>query len=91
MRNKTNSQYCILWIEQDIFDTWGVCKISGKAGTRGKHSWYPCEDRNLAAKLLGEMEYAVRNRGYVYDDVQYAEYFALRPQTVDEVLCSESH
>lgn len=86
MRNKNNTQYCILWIEQDILETWGVYKISGKMGTKGKSSCYPCEDRNLAAKLLGEIEYTIRNRGYVYDDLKSEEYFALRPQTMDEVL-----
>lgn len=86
MRNIKSKQFYLLWMEQDLLEQWGVCKISGHVGGKGRKILQICDSKLAASQLLSDLEYTIRQRGFIYDDLESDDYFSLRPQTLNEVL-----
>lgn len=87
MTNSKTRRFYWLNLQQDLFGTWCVHKVYG--GLTNKHRrdiLIPCSSQTEASKTLTDVEYAKRQRGYIYADINEVEFFALKPQTVEEVL-----
>lgn len=90
MTNPKTLRFYWLNIQQDLFGTWCVHKIYGGLNNhRGREIWIPFENKSEASKALTDTEYLKRQRGYIYSDIKDVEHFALRPQTIKEVLESK--
>lgn len=88
MRHPKSNKFYLLWMEEDLFGQWGIYKIIGNDGKQGRKSISYCDSHQEASLMLSDMEYAIRQRGFIYDDLKSDEYFALRPQTIAEVCAS---
>jgi hypothetical protein len=89
MINPKNQRFYWLMLQQDLFGIWCICKIYG--GLRNNHRrelWIPYETEHEASYALSEIEYFKRQRGYVYAEMPDTNFFALKPQTLAEVLAS---
>ena len=87
MTNPKTLRFYWLNLQQDLFGTWCVHKIyGGLTNHRGREVWIPFKNQADASKALADVEYLKRQRGYVYSDITDVEHFALKPQTIKEVL-----
>jgi len=90
MTNPKTLRFYWLNIQQDLFGTWCMHKIyGGLTNHRGREVWLPFETKSAASKALTDAEYLKRQRGYIYSDIADVEHFALKPQTINEVLASK--
>lgn len=86
MEHPNKNRFYWLIMEQDLFGTWCVKRIFG--GLSNKYSREiitPCQSHIEAAKLLTEIEYIRRQRGYIYGDIKNPDTFTLTPQIISEV------
>ena len=87
MTNPKTLRFYWLNLQQDLFGTWCVHKIyGGLTNHRGREVWISFKNQADASKALADVEYLKRQRGYVYSDITDVEHFALKPQTIKEVL-----
>ena len=87
MTNPKTLRFYWLNLQQDLFGTWCVHKIyGGLTNHRGREVGIPSKNQADASKALADVEYLKRQRGYVYSDITDVEHFALKPQTIKEVL-----
>ena len=89
MINPIKKRFYWLMLQQDLFDKWCVRKIYG--GLNNNHCreiWIPYDTEHEASRALTDAEYLKRQRGYVYSDIEDFRYFALKPQTLNEILAS---
>lgn len=87
MINPVKQRFYWLMIAQDLFNIWCVRKIySGLTNNHCREVWIPFANKQGASKKLTELEYAKRQRGYIYADMQKVEHYHLCPQTLAEVL-----
>ncbi len=71
MQNKQKQRYYSLNVEQDLFDTWCLVKIFGSLNSRrGRIIRQICDNEQDAWEKLTEIEYAKRQRGYSYADLE---------------------
>lgn len=90
MTNPKTHRFYWLNLQQDLLGTWCVHKVyGGLTNNRSRDVWIPCLNQAEASKILTDAEYAKRQRGYIYSDINDVELFALKPQTVKEVLASK--
>lgn len=91
MTNSKTLRFYWLNLQQDLFDNWCVHKIyGGLTNHRGREIWIPYTTKAEASLALTDAEYSKRQRGYVYSDITDVEHFALKPQTIKEVLESKT-
>ncbi len=87
MEHRAKMRFYWLILQQDILGTWCVKTVSGGlVNAKRREMIIPYSSRLEAAQALTELEYAHRQRGYIYADTQNVDSFALTPQTIDEVL-----
>ena len=86
MENPKSQRFYLLYIEQDIFNTWCLMKSFGSLlNRRGRTLPQVCSSQEQAWNELTEVEYAKRQRGYVYADLDSTKLFHLRPQNLFEI------
>lgn len=91
MTNQKIIHFYLLNLQQDLFGTWCVHKIyGGLTNHRGREVWLPFENKAEASKALTDTEFTIRQRGYIYSDINEVEHFALKPQTIKDVLMSRT-
>ena len=89
MINSKKQRFYWLILQQDLLGSWCVRKIyGGLTNNHRREQWVPFNNEKDAAKALTDTEYIRRQRGYIYADNEDINYFALRPQTIKEVLAS---
>lgn len=89
MINPKSQRFYWLDLQQDLFKDWCIRKIYGGLKNNYKHEvWIPFANKQMASKQLTELEYAKRQKGYIYADIQNPEHYHLTPQTISEVLQS---
>lgn len=87
MVNIKSQRFYWMAAKQDLFNTWCVHKIYGGISNNHHRSvLVPCLDKNEAYTLLTKFEQIRLKHGYTYSGLNNPEYFALKPQTIDEVL-----
>ena len=91
MENPKSQRFYLLYIEQDIFNTWCLIKSFGSLlNRRGRTLPTVCSSQEQAWNELTEVEYAKRQRGYVYADLDSTKLFHLRPQNLFEIKPSKT-
>jgi predicted DNA-binding WGR domain protein len=72
MQNRQKLRYYSLHVEQDLFDTWCLIRsFGGLISRRGGTIKQVCDSEKNAWDELTKIEYAKRQRGYVYADFVY--------------------
>ena len=90
MINPQKQRFYWLMLQQDILDVWCVRKVYGSLSNKHcRDIWIPYPSRIEASQALTEVEYVRRQRGYIYSDMYDADYFALKPQTIKDVLAGK--
>ena len=89
MTNPIKKRFYWIFLQQDLFGTWCLRKIyGGLANNRRREVWTPYPNELDASKALMETEYSKRQRGYIYDDNNNIDYFALKPQIINRLKVS---
>ena len=89
MINPKKQRFYWLMLQQDLLGSWCVRKIYGGLNNNHKREiWTPYPSEQEAYMALSEIEYIRRQRGYLYADIEDVHYFALKPQTINDVLAS---
>lgn len=90
MENPANRRYYLLFIEQDLFDTWCLTRAFGSlVSNRGRRIIQVCTNEQHAWQEMWEVEYKKRQRGYIYAVMPNEDQFYLKPQTVAEIITSK--
>ena len=86
MESLAKQRYYLLFIEQDLFDTWCLIRAFGSTITkRGRTMIQICESEQQAKVELAKIEVLRRKRGYEYAAMIHEPHFYLRPQSIAEI------
>ncbi|MCE3269340.1 MAG: hypothetical protein K0R49_1592 [Burkholderiales bacterium] len=89
MTNPVKKRFYWILLQQDLSGTWCIRKIyGGFENNRCREVWIPYPSELYAAKAFTETEYSKRQRGYIYDDIDNVDYFALKPQIINKLRVS---
>lgn len=87
MENPEKQRYYLLFIEQDLFNTWCLVKSFGSlVSRRGRTIVEVCLDKQDASMKLFDVENKKRQRGYAYAYLPHVDRYHLRPQTIKELM-----
>lgn len=68
LRHSTNMKFYLLWVEEDLLGEWSFCKLTGIDSKSGRKLSMPCDSYDEAIRMLNELEYKLRQKGYIYFD-----------------------
>ena len=85
MENQATQRYYLLFIEQDLFDTWCLIRAFGSTVTkRGRTIVQICENEQQAEDELAKVEAKRHKRGYESADMLHDPHFYLRPLSASD-------
>ncbi len=75
LRHNTNMKFYLLWVEEDLLGEWSFCKLVGSGMKSERKLSICCANYIEATNMLDDLEYQLRQKGFVYfdncDDVVY--------------------
>lgn len=68
LRHSQTMKFYLLWIEQDLLGEWSFCKLTGNNMRADRKLSICCASHAEALHLMNDLEYKLRQKGFLYFD-----------------------